>query len=106
MLQEGLKSFCAPFLDIIEVFDDELSDHVSHLKWICDKFMENKMYLLEDKMQIMPKELKVLGHVITDDGILMDPRKVDSVVAWKTPTNRDLLRGFLGSMGYLTDNIA
>lgn len=35
----------------------------------------------------------------------MDPDKVDSVVAWKTPTNRDLLRGFLGSVGYLADDI-
>jgi hypothetical protein len=35
----------------------------------------------------------------------MDPDKVDNVLAWKTPTNRDLLRGFLGSVGYLADNM-
>jgi hypothetical protein len=35
----------------------------------------------------------------------MDPKKVDSVLAWKTPTNRDLLRGFIGSVGYLADDI-
>ena len=35
----------------------------------------------------------------------MDAEKVDSVVSWKMPTNRDLLRGFIGSMGYLTDDI-
>jgi len=35
----------------------------------------------------------------------MDPDKVDSVMNWKTPTNRDLLRGFLGSVGYLADDI-
>jgi hypothetical protein len=36
----------------------------------------------------------------------MDPDKVDSVVNWKTPTNRELLRGFLGSIGYLADDLA
>ena len=35
----------------------------------------------------------------------MDPDKVDSVVNWKVPTNRDLLRGFIGSVGYLADDI-
>jgi hypothetical protein len=36
----------------------------------------------------------------------MNPKKVDSVLAWKTPTNRDLLRGFLGAVGYLADDLA
>ena len=36
----------------------------------------------------------------------MDPTKVESVLAWKTPTNRDLLRGFLGAVGYLADDLA
>jgi hypothetical protein len=35
----------------------------------------------------------------------MDPDKVDAVTKWKTPTNRDLLHGFLGSVGYLADDI-
>ena len=36
----------------------------------------------------------------------MDPAKVDSVVAWKTLTNHDLLQGFLGAVRYLADNLA
>ena len=35
----------------------------------------------------------------------MDPDKVDSVINWKVPTNHDLLRGFIGSVGYLADDI-
>ena len=35
----------------------------------------------------------------------MDPKKVDDVLAWKTPTNHDLLRGFIGSVGFLADDI-
>jgi hypothetical protein len=35
----------------------------------------------------------------------MDSEKVDSVLKWKVPTNRDLLRGFIGSVGYLADDI-
>jgi len=35
----------------------------------------------------------------------MDPAKVDCVLNWKVPMNRDLLRGFIGSVGYLADDI-
>jgi hypothetical protein len=49
--------------------------------------------------------LTLLGRIIDERGIHMDPEKVDDVLAWKIPTNRDLLRGFIGSVGYLADNI-
>ena len=35
----------------------------------------------------------------------MDPHKVESIQQWKVPTNKDLLQGFLGSVGYLAPNI-
>ena len=50
-------------------------------------------------------ELWLLGRIVGKDGIQMDPAKVDSVVAWKTPTNHDLLCGFLGAVGYLADDL-
>jgi hypothetical protein len=46
-----------------------------------------------------------LGHRITDDGILMDPHKVDSVSKWPTPTNKELLATFIGAVGYLADGV-
>ena len=54
----------------------------------------------------IPPENKLLGCVTDDQGICMDLNKVDSVLKWKVLTNRDLLRGFIGSVGYLADNIS
>jgi len=42
---------------------------------------------------------------VNDNGIRMDPDKVNALVHWKTPTNRDLLWGFLGTVGYLANDI-
>ncbi len=36
----------------------------------------------------------------------MDPDKVDAILKWPTPTNKGLLMGFLGSLGWLADDIA
>lgn len=43
---------------------------------------------------------------VLTEGIRMDTEKVDTVLNWKVPTNRDLLRGFIGSVGYLANDIS
>jgi len=93
------------YLDDIIVYSDTLSDHVQHVKIILDILTKEKLYLSQKKLHFLESELKILGRIVDDSGIRMDPDKVDSVVAWKIPTNRDLLRGFLGSVGYLADDI-
>jgi hypothetical protein len=46
--------------------------------------------LSKGKLRFLAEELTILGRVIDNEGIRMDPDKVDSVLKWKTPTNRDL----------------
>lgn len=93
------------YLDDIVIYTDTLDEHVVRCKQAIDTLSKAKFYLSEKKLQFLPKELHLLGHIITRNGIRMDPEKVDSVTAWKVPTNRDLLRGFIGSVGYLADNV-
>jgi len=93
------------YLDDIVVYSNSLDEHVSYVKLIIDILKREKLYLSKNKLHFLKKELKILGRIITDDGIRMDPDKVDNVLSWKTPTNRDLLQGFLGSVGYLADDI-
>lgn len=94
------------YLDDILIYSNTLEEHVERIKIVIDILRREKLYLSEHKLHFICKELKVLGRIIDDNGIRMDPSKVDSVLAWKTPTNRDLLLGFLGAVGYLADDLA
>ena len=93
------------YLDDISIYSNTLEEHVKHVKLVLDILKREKLYLSRSKLHFMPKELKLLGRVIDDQGIRMDSNKVDCVLNWKVPTNRDLLRGFIGSVGYLADDI-
>ena len=93
------------YLDDIIIYSDTLREHEADVKIILDILAKEKLYLSRKKLRFLAPEIDLLGHLITDDGIQMDPHKVDTVTNWKTPTNRDLLRGFLGSVGYLADDI-
>ena len=46
------------------------------------------------------KEVSFLGHVISDDGIVVDPSKVDAVLQWEAPRSVTEIRSFLGLAGY------
>ena len=41
-----------------------------------------------------------LGHVISKDGITVDPNKIEAVVNWDRPTNVSGARSFLGLTGH------
>lgn len=96
--------FMDVYLDDIIVYSDSLEDHVKHVKLILDILKRERLYLSEKKMHLLCREMKILGRIV-DDEIKMDPSKVDSVVNWKVPTNKDLLRGFIGSVVYLAGDL-
>ena len=41
-----------------------------------------------------------LGHVVSKDGIQVDPKKIEVVVEWPRPTIVTEIRSFLGLAGY------
>jgi hypothetical protein len=45
-------------------------------------------------------EIPFLGHVVSPEGITVDPSKVKEVLDWKPPTTVSELRSFLGLANY------
>ena len=100
-----LGRFMDIYLDDIMIYSDSLKEHVWHVKLVLDVLKREKLYLSKHKLQFLCTKMRILGRIVDDEGIRMDPDKVDALVWWKTPTNRDLLRGFLGAAGFLADDI-
>ena len=61
---------------------------------------ENQLYAKLDKCEFWLEEVVFLGHVISVEGIFVDPRKVKAVLKWERPTNVTEIRSFLGLAGY------
>jgi hypothetical protein len=98
-----MTPFSGVMAHLVVIYHDTLEEHIKGVKLVIDILRREKFYLAADKLHFMPKELKLLGHYISQNSIKMDPHKVDNIMAWKTPTNRDLLSGFVGAAGYLAD---
>ena len=98
---EYIGVFMDVYLDDIVIYSDTAADHLRHVKQVIDVLRRERLFLSKNKLKFLVSRMKILGHIVDDSGIAMDPDKVDNVLAWKTPTNRSLLMGFLGAVGFL-----
>ena len=46
------------------------------------------------------KEVKFLSHVVSDQGVVVDPAKIEAVMKWEPPKNVTDVCSFLGLAGY------
>ncbi|GJT42524.1 putative reverse transcriptase domain-containing protein [Tanacetum coccineum] len=67
--------------------------------WTLIKRME-KLYAKFSKCEFWLQEVHFLGHVVNQNGIHVDPSKIEAVKNWKTPTTPSEIRSFLGLAGY------
>ena len=61
---------------------------------------EKQLYAKLSKCEFWLNEVKFLGHVITQEGVAVDPSKVEAVVHWERPKTVTEVRSFLGLAGY------
>ena len=41
-----------------------------------------------------------MGHIISEEGIPVDPEKIEAIMNWATPRNMTDIRSFMGLVGY------
>lgn len=75
-----LGRFLDVYLNDIIIDSDILEDHVQHIELVINILRCKKLYLGWDKLQFLCPELKVLGRIVNDDGICMDPHKVNALL--------------------------
>ena len=51
-----------------------LNTHVKHVTIVIQILRKEELYLSEKKLHFLHKEVKILGSIVTDDGIRMDPK--------------------------------
>ena len=100
VFMEFLDKFVVVFIDDILVYSKNEEEHKEHLRLVLEKLREHQLYAKFSKCDFWLKEVGFLGHVISGEGIAVDPSKVQSVTEWLAPTSVGEIRSFLGLAGY------
>ncbi|GJW07693.1 putative nucleotidyltransferase, ribonuclease H [Tanacetum coccineum] len=61
---------------------------------------QKKLYAKFSKCEFWLQQVAFLGHIVSADGIIMDPSKVEAITKWPRPTTVTEVRSFLGLAGY------
>src|SRR6266508_4264785 len=88
------------FIDDILVYSKNEEEHAKHLQLVLDRLREHQLYAKFSKCQFWLKEVSFLGHILSAEGVAIDPSKVQEVLDWKSPTSVTEIRSFLGLAGY------
>jgi hypothetical protein len=70
---------------------------------VLQKLRDNRLYAKYSKCEFWIDEVPFLGHIISNDGISVDPAKVRETVAWSIPSTVTEVRSFMGLAGYYHD---
>ncbi|XP_041999963.1 uncharacterized protein LOC121749458 [Salvia splendens] len=96
----ALRKFVLVFFDDILVYSATWADHMRHLRQVFEALNAHALVVNAKKCLLGRASVEYLGHIMSFEGVKMDPAKVSAVLRWPTPTSLKSIRGFLGLTGY------
>ena len=70
------------------------------MRLVPECLQEHKLYVNFSKCSFYQSNIHYLWHVISDEGLAMDPTKVEAIMEWPKPMNVPEVHSFMGLVGY------
>ena len=96
----GSAKFVRVYMDDIIIHSRNMEEHVEHLRSVLEALKRNGYCCRADKCIFGAPSVPYLGHVVSGDGLAVDPAKVALVKDWPAPTDVNQIRSFVGLVQY------
>ena len=92
ILAEKLDIFVIVYLDDIFIYTEDLEKaHVEAIWWVLEVLRKYGLYVNLKKCRFHKDEVRLLGFVVSKDGIRMEEERIDAVKKWPKPKSiRDI----------------
>ena len=70
------------------------------MRIVLQRLREEKLYTKFSKCEFLLTSMEFLGHVVSKEGIRVDPSKIQAVRGWTRPISPTEIRSFVGLAGY------
>ena len=87
VFRDFLNKFVVVFVDDILIFSKNEEGHAQHLKAIMETLRTHQLKAKFSKCHFWREEVRFLGHIVSKEGLAVDPTKVVAVQDWKAPRN-------------------
>ncbi|CAI7887001.1 unnamed protein product [Closterium sp. NIES-53] len=100
-VEETTEGACMPKLEeTILIYSRDMKQHIEHLRRVFEILRREKFYVKLSKSEFALKKVQFLGHMVSTQGVHVDPKKIEAVRTWKTPEKVKELQQFLGFANY------
>ena len=100
ILGSKVLEFTTVYVDDLLITSTTWEGHCERVEIVLHRLMENHITLKLDKSKLITNELQFLGFILTENGIMTSPEKVDAIQNFPTPKNVRQLQSFLGVCNY------
>ncbi|KAL8148093.1 hypothetical protein AgCh_005438 [Apium graveolens] len=100
VFKKYLDKFMIVFIYDILIYSKTEEEHAEHLRIILEILRQKKLYAKFSKCEFWLKEVRFLGHVISNKGLEVDPAKIEAIINWERPKTPTEVRSFMGLEGY------
>jgi len=91
---------CLVYLDDIIVFGKTFDEQLTRLGDVFDRLRTTNLKLKPSKCFLCQRSVEFLGHVVSEEGLAMQPSKVEAIDKWTTCRDVSEVRAFMGISGY------
>ena len=89
------------YQDDLTVFSKERSSHIGHLEQVFERCRKYGISLNPAKSVLGIDEGKLLGHIISKDGVKIDPERIEAIRKIPLPKNVQALQTFNGHINFI-----
>ena len=75
-----MDQFVVVFIDDIPMYSKDAQEHEQHLRIVLETLREKRLYAKLSKCDFWLKEVSFLCHIVSAEGIRVDPIKIEAVV--------------------------
>ncbi|WMV08178.1 hypothetical protein MTR67_001563 [Solanum verrucosum] len=95
-----LDSFVIVFIDDILVYSKSEEEHNDHLRIVLGVLGKQRLYAKFFKCEFWLNSVAFLGHLVSKEGVMVDPQKIETVKNWVRPNFVTEVRSFVGLASY------
>lgn len=89
------------YLDDVTVFLKKVDEHLAHLKQVFERCREYGISINPKKCIFVVHEGKLLGHIVSKQGITIDPERVSAILDLPLPSHKKGQQIFLVRINFV-----